>query len=152
MRLSNATNAANRAAARVREIDPNWRPSPSAFESAEGAIRAREAEAAEALARFDVLRRDAIPKTNSSWGVNRLRRELNEQGYIFEKPTRSPGFLYRNPETGEEVRIIERPRRRRYSTETDQKHNNDYYYRYRPGRGKQEGKHITIPNKGRSDE
>ncbi len=150
MRLSNATNASNGAVARVREIDPNWRPSPSAYESAEGAIRAREAEAAEALVRFETLRGDAIPKTNPSWGVNRLRKELNDQGYIFEKPTRSPGLLYRNPETGEEVRIMDRPRQR-YSTDTDQKHNNDYYYRYRPGRGKQEGTHITIPNKGRSD-
>ena len=152
IRLSNATNAANGALARVREIDPSWRPTPSVYESAEGAIAARQAEFREAQSRLVELLRDAIPGTNPSWGVNRLTKELHDKGFQLVGPARKPtGLIYINPSTGERVRIMQRPQRR-YSTEPDQKHNNDYYYRYQPGKGKQEGGHITIPNKRGSDE
>jgi hypothetical protein len=45
---------------RVREVDPNWRPSPSVYESVEGLIRAREADAQQAHARFLELQRNGI--------------------------------------------------------------------------------------------
>lgn len=60
MRLSNATSAANAAIARVRERDPNWKPTPSASETVEGAIQAREGEVAEAQARLRELNRLGI--------------------------------------------------------------------------------------------
>ncbi len=145
MRLSNATNTANREIARVREVDPEWRPSVSAFETIEGAIAAREAELREAQSRIKELYKDAIPNTNPSWGVNRLRKELNNRGYKFEKPPRSEGFIYSNP-LGEEVRIMRKPQRR-YRTDPVQKFLNEYYYRYRPSEDKAWGRHITIPDK-----
>ncbi len=145
MRLSNATSAANAATARVREIDPNWRPAPQAYESVEGAISAREAEAREAEARFEELRRDAVPNTSASWGVNRLRKELNDQGYRFVEPTDAEGYLYRN-DAGAEVRIMKRPNAQ-YRTDPFQKHQNDYYYRYRSGVDQGWGQHTTIPDK-----
>ena len=150
MRLSNATSAANASTARVREIDPNWRPSPQVYETVEGAISAREAEARQAEARFQELRRDAIPNTSAGWGVNRLTKELYDRGFRLVGPTRAPGLQYRNPETEERVRIMESPSYR-YRTDSDQKHNNDFYYRYRAGPGKTEGSHITIPNKPQKD-
>jgi HK97 family phage portal protein len=145
MRLSIATSAANAATARVREIDPNWRPSAQAYESIEGAISAREAEAREAETRFQELRRDAVPNTNASWGVNRLRKELNNQGYRFVEPTDAEGYLYRN-DAGAEVRIMKRPNAQ-YRTDPFQKHQNDYYYRYRSGVDQGWGQHTTIPEK-----
>ena len=150
MRYGIANRNATELVRQVRELDPNWRPGPSIYESIEGAISASEGEAVRAQARLSEILKDAIPKTNPSWGVNRLRKALNGQGYVFEKPTRDPGFQYRNFTTGERVRIMERPQRR-YSTESDQKHNNEYYYRYQPGWDKREGAHITIPNKDGSE-
>ena len=43
--------------ARVREIDPRWSPRPSIYETMEGAIRARQAEAVEAQTRLAELAR-----------------------------------------------------------------------------------------------
>jgi hypothetical protein len=63
-RLDVAQTRALDAAARVRELDPNWRPRPSAYESVEGLIRAYEAEAQEAQARARQLARLGFsPKT-----------------------------------------------------------------------------------------
>ena len=90
--------------------------------------------------------RDSIPNTNPEWGVSRLRKELNAQGYVFEKTTDAPGFLYNRPETNEQVRIMQRPPSA-FRNDSSQKHRNDYYYRYRPGKGKGWGSHITILNK-----
>jgi len=146
-RLSIATTRARIGLDRVRELDPNWRPTPSLAETVEGEIRAREGEAEEAEARYREIVRDAIPGANPSWGVNRLRKELNDRGYQFVEPTDSPGYLYRNPQTEEEVRIMERPAGRPSRTDPKQKLHNDFYYRYRPGPRRQEGSHITIPNK-----
>ena len=151
VRLHHSSINAQGLTARVRELDPAWRPTPSLRSTIEGAIAAAEAEAVQAQLRLAELLRDAIPSTNPSWGVNRLRKELNDRGYFFERLTDKPGFHYKNPATGERVRIMERPNRR-YRTESDQKHNNGYYYRYQPGKGKQEGGHITIPNKRGSNE
>ncbi len=54
-RLLEAQVRAETAIARVREIDPTWRPRPSAYESIEGRIRAYESEAEEAQARLREL-------------------------------------------------------------------------------------------------
>ena len=60
MRLAVAEGRAREAAQKVREIDPNWRPTPSLRENVEGHIRAVEAEAREAEARIAELRRAGI--------------------------------------------------------------------------------------------
>ena len=145
MRLSNATNAADAAIARVREIEPNWRPRPGVSETVEGEISAREREEREAVDRLAELTRDSVPNTNPSWGVNRLRKELNDQGYRFERPTDSEGYLYRN-EQGAEVRIMKRPGSR-FRLDPLQKHQNEYYYRYRSGPDQPWGQHRTLPDK-----
>jgi len=93
MRLSNATNAAEAAVSRVRDIDPSWRPRPGLYESAEGAISHQIAIEAEANARFNELRRDAVPGTSHDWGANRLRKELSNRGFTYKRATRDPGML-----------------------------------------------------------
>lgn len=132
----------------VRELDPAWREPESAFprDSIEGQIRHEEAVARAAEARRAEILRDAIPDTNPSWGVNRLRRELNDQGYIFTGRTRSPGFVYENQQTGEQVRIMERPPAS-FRRDSPQKHHNGYYYRYRRSENDPWGSHITIPDR-----
>jgi hypothetical protein len=57
IRLSMAEGRAQAAIARVRELDPSWRPRPSAYESIEGLIRAHESEAEQAQARLRELAR-----------------------------------------------------------------------------------------------
>jgi hypothetical protein len=52
IRLDLAEARAKEAIAHVREIDPNWRPRPSAYESVEGLIRAYEVDAEQAQARL----------------------------------------------------------------------------------------------------
>ena len=133
---------------RLRELDPTWRPPQSAHPpgSIEGQIRHQEGVARAAEARFAEIVRDAIPNTNPSWGVNRLRSELNDQGYIFAQPARDPGFIFVNPRTGDEVRIMQRPPREPFRTESRQKFHNQYYYRYKPAGGGW-GSHITIPDR-----
>jgi hypothetical protein len=59
-RLALAEARAHDAISRVRELDPKWRPQPSAFESVEGLIRTYEAEAVEAEARIAELARNGI--------------------------------------------------------------------------------------------
>jgi hypothetical protein len=54
-RLFEAQTRAEKTIARVREIDPKWRPRPSAYESVEGFIRAYEADAEQAEARLREL-------------------------------------------------------------------------------------------------
>ena len=58
--LSEVHARAEAAIARVRELDPNWRPPASAYETAEGLIRSREADAAAAQARASELGRAGI--------------------------------------------------------------------------------------------
>ena len=131
---------------KLREIDPEWREPTSAWETVEGEIAHHEAVAAAAEARLGEITRDAIPGTNPSWGVNRLRKELGDRGFVFEGPTRGQGLILANPETGEEVRIMDRPRVR-YSNDPPVKHFFRQYYRYRPGRRMREGAHVPIPDK-----
>jgi hypothetical protein len=89
-----------------------------------------------------------IPNTNPDWGVNRLTKELYGRGYKFEGMTRSGGGrIYRNPATGEEVRIMPRPNREPFRTESPEKFSGDYYYRYRPNPNLPEGPHVSIPPK-----
>lgn len=59
-RLALADAWARDAAARVREVDPTWRPEPSLTGSVEGEIAAREGEAREAEARLRELARVGI--------------------------------------------------------------------------------------------
>ncbi len=95
-RYSIAEAQAREALRRVRVRDPDWEPTPSLIETAEGAIRAREGELAEASARLRELLRDAIPNTNPDWGVNRLRKELTRRNLEYQGPTRDPGILMKN--------------------------------------------------------
>ncbi len=133
---------------RVQEYDPAWKPEPTLSDpnSAESQIASIEVIAAEAEARFLQLQRSAVPNTSPAWGVTRLRKELNGQGYIFDQPTDSPGYLYIRPLTGEQVRIMQRPRKVNRN-DSDNKHQNDYYYRYRSADDQAWREHITIPNK-----
>lgn len=138
---------AKQALRRVRDRDPDWKPTPSLIETAEGAIRAREGELAEASARLRELLRDAIPNTNPDWGVNRLRKELTRRNLEYQGPTRDPGILMKNRQTTEEVRIMQRPNTGPSRTESRQKFLNSYYYRYRARDDLPWGDPITIPNK-----
>ncbi|HXO70552.1 MAG TPA: RNase A-like domain-containing protein [Bradyrhizobium sp.] len=56
-RLTLAQARAEDAAARVRNIDPEWKPSPSFYQSPDGLIRRYEADAAQAQARINELTR-----------------------------------------------------------------------------------------------
>ncbi len=143
-RYAVANQAARESIRRVNARDPNWRPTPSLYETAEGAIRAREAEGRQAEARLRELLRDAIPNTNPDWAINRLRKELNTAGYRFKEVTRSPGFIYESG-LGAQVRIMRRPSRV-YRSDPSQKHQSDYYYRYRRSDDQGWGDPISIPN------
>jgi hypothetical protein len=150
-RFEDAASGARQTIDRLRELDPAWKPSASVnSETVEGAQEKYEALQAEAEARLKEILRDAIPNTNPSWGVKRLKKELYDQGYRLVRPTDSPGLEFRIPSTGQEVRIMERPSYRS-RTETDQKHDNDYYYRHRKNFDQRPGNHITIPNKPQKD-
>jgi hypothetical protein len=65
-RLAEAEARARDAIGRVRELDPSWRPRPSAYESVEGLIRTYESEAEQAQARLrelaDLAISSQIPK------------------------------------------------------------------------------------------
>lgn len=147
-RLAAAIVQARSAQRRLRDLDPDWRGPQSVTlpESVEGRIAHQEATARAAEARLADILRDAIPSTNPSWGVNRLRRELYDRGFVLRRPTDSPGLLYRNESTGEEVRIMERPQLQ-HRSDPREKYTFRYYYRYRPGRGQREGAHTPIPDK-----
>jgi hypothetical protein len=132
---------------RIRELDPEWQAPRSISATIEGRIAHQEAVTQAAEARLAQLLRDAIPNTNPSWGVNRLRSELSEQGYILSQPARrGRGYILENPQTGEQVRIMERPERR-YRSDPAEKHIFRYYYRFRPGFGQPEGAHTPIPDR-----
>lgn len=148
-RLADLTNRAQNAIDRVRELDPKWEPPPSFLprdNNIEPRIQHQEMMLRAAEARYAEITRDAIPGTNPSWGVNRLTKELYDQGYRLEKPTRDPGLMYRNP-TGEEVRIMERPIGDPRRSDPPEKHYFEYYYRYRSGDDQAWGRHFRIPDK-----
>jgi HK97 family phage portal protein len=148
-RLAVAEARAREATRQLRELEPDWR-GPQSLESdppgIEGRIAREEATADAAEARLAEILRDAIPDTSPSWGVSRLTKELYERGYFLERPTDSPGLLYKNPATGEEVRIMERPPSRNRG-DPPEKFTFEHYYRYRKGFGKEEGSHVPIPDK-----
>lgn len=52
MRLGTARMEAQNAIRRVQQIEPNWKPQPSAYQTVEGMIRAYQAEAQQARERF----------------------------------------------------------------------------------------------------
>ena len=147
-RLDIANARAREATRRLRELQPTWEGPQSVVDpdSVEGRIAHQEATAEAAEARLVEILRDAIPNTNPSWGVNRLVKELHDQGYVLAKPTRAPGLMYENPSTGEQVRIMEQPLAT-FRTDSAQKHFNDFYYRYRSRDDQPWGDHVTIPNK-----
>jgi hypothetical protein len=60
-RLFEAQTRAEKTTARVREIDPKWRPRPSAYESVEGLIRAYASDAEQAQARLRELTAPLTP-------------------------------------------------------------------------------------------
>lgn len=88
--LQSATLAAQAAIARVRERDPSWRPGSHVYETIEGAIRARNAEAREADQRLSDLRFEAATqkrpgsefiRTESAGPLNAAQqREINQLG------------------------------------------------------------------------
>jgi RHS repeat-associated protein len=85
---------------------------------------------------------------SSDWGKNRLVKELQDRGYVLDKPTKSgDGLIYKNAQTGEEVRIMPKPSREPYSGEPAAKFENEWYLRYRTGPDQAWGPHITIPDK-----
>ena len=116
-RLAAAEARAREATRQLRELEPTWVEPQSLIdpESIEGRIAHQEATAEAAEARLAEILRNAIPNTNPSWGVNRLTKELHERGFVLVRPTESPGLLFTNSDTGEEVRIMERPPRQRRS-------------------------------------
>jgi len=59
-RLAVAEGGARDAIRRVQELDPNWKPTPSAYESVEGLIGAYQADARQALDRISELGRVGI--------------------------------------------------------------------------------------------
>jgi hypothetical protein len=112
-RLAEAQSRAEIAFTRVREIDPKWKPSPSAYETPEGLIRTYQKDAAQAEARIAELAsrggigpgsfgRDSFPPP----GPGRPRAEdmlrNNENGNrngchtcgTFEPGTRSGNWVY----------------------------------------------------------
>src|SRR5436853_4553268 len=97
-RLAQADARAQEATRRVRELEPGWQGPKSVEdrEGIEGRIAHQEATAEAAEARLAEILRDSIPDTNPSWGVNRLSKELYDRGFFLERPTDSPGLLYKN--------------------------------------------------------
>jgi predicted membrane channel-forming protein YqfA (hemolysin III family) len=81
-----------------------------------------------------------------NWSRNRLIKELQTRGFMLDKSTKGPGgVLYKNKTTGEEFRVMPKPRKP-FVDDPVEKHLNDYYYRYRPNSNTSEGAHTTIPN------
>jgi hypothetical protein len=78
--------------------------------------------------------------------VNRLEKELRDRGFSFDKTTKAPGKLFKNESTGEEIRIMEKPPRA-YRNDPNEKHESDFYYRYRKSVNDPDGVAVSIPNK-----
>jgi RHS repeat-associated protein len=88
-----------------------------------------------------------LPGANSGWGKNRLIKELHDRGFLYTGPTRGDGgLMYRNPDTGEAIRIMPKPCRMPFRNDPPEKFENDWYYRYQAGPGQPWGPHTTIPN------
>jgi hypothetical protein len=95
IRLSEVQGRAEATIARVREIDPSWRPRPSAYESIEGLIRAYESDAEQAQARLreltaplpPIIPRERPPATSERNDVARevARWLAQNRGHVIEK-------------------------------------------------------------------
>lgn len=86
-------------------------------------------------------------EASSKWGRNRLVKELHDQGFVLDRPTKSGGgLLYRNAKTGEEIRMMPRPAQR-FRNDPSAKHESEYYYRYRSGPDQPWGPHTSIPDR-----
>lgn len=146
--LVDLTSQARQATDTLRQLDPTWREPQSAFPrgDVEGNIRHQEMVRDAARARLAGITRDALPGANPTWGVNRLTKELYDRGFRLSEPTNAPGLFYENAQTGEQIRIMERPRVQ-WRTDPPEKHTFDYYYRYRTGRDQGWRSHIPIPDK-----
>ncbi len=90
----------------LRKLDPQWTGPLSIIDpdNIEGRIGHLQVWNEAARARLKEL--STIPDTNPDWGMNRPVKELQARGYRLEKPARDPGLIYKNPTTGEEVRIM----------------------------------------------
>lgn len=109
-RLAVVEAQARDAIARVRELDPNWRPTPSVRETVEGQISAAQSEAREAQARLSELARvgigpgphagESIPARGPERDFTAAeRREINRIGSETGCHTcsdRNPGTLLDN--------------------------------------------------------
>ena len=99
-RLVEAKTRAKSSIARVREIDPTWRPTPSAYESVEGLIRAHNAVAREAhvgqmswraVGSGPVLLRESIEARSPNADFRAAeRQEINRIGGSFGCHTCGP--------------------------------------------------------------
>ncbi len=90
-RLAEAELEARDAIAQVRQHDPKWRPSPSQYNTVEGMIRAYQAEAREANARYIELTyltgpgrfaAESIPSTSTGRLRRGEQREINLIGRV----------------------------------------------------------------------
>jgi hypothetical protein len=131
----------------LRKLDPQWKGPVSVIDpdNVDGRIKHLQAWNEAAQARMKEL--STIPDTNPDWGVNRLVKELQARGYKLDRPADNPGLIYKNPATGEEVRIMQRPETTPRRTDPPEKRASNYYYRYLRGPGKHEGAHMAIPDK-----
>jgi hypothetical protein len=100
-RLFEAETRAEFAIARVRELDPHWRPRPSAYESVEGLIRAHESDAEQAQARLreltallpPIIPKERPPTASEHYDIARAtarwlaqRWVAQEQRHVVEAP------------------------------------------------------------------
>jgi RHS repeat-associated protein len=69
-----------------------------------------------------------LPGSKPDWGKNRFIKELHDRGFVYDGPTNSgDGLMYKNPTTGEEVRVMPNPNRTPYRGEPAAKFENDNY-------------------------
>jgi hypothetical protein len=95
-RLVEAQTRAESLIARVREIDPKWRPRPSAYESVEGLIRAYESDAEQAQARLrevgaplpPIIPRERAPTASERNDIARAAAQwlTRNRGQVIEGP------------------------------------------------------------------
>jgi hypothetical protein len=120
-RLLEAQTRAANVIVRVRELDPGWRPRPSAYESVEGLIRAHESEVEQAQARLRELETlqfsSTIPKERpptarerndaareiAQWLVKNRGQLVEGVSWLFELEPSIRAFLD-EPKTLEELR------------------------------------------------
>jgi hypothetical protein len=106
-RLTVAEAQARDAIRRVQEVEPNWRPRPSAYDTVEGLIRSHQADARQAEARLSELARggigpgpyatESIPARGPERDFTAVERRWgNGIGQCHTCGTREPGTLSGN--------------------------------------------------------